>query len=101
MPVSATPAAFTSSKSFSLARIHVVISGNRSPSARHSSSALRSLSLYRKNSLCRTIPFSPPKRDISLYRSTICFTVNGEVDCCPSRKVVSVIHISDGISIGT
>ena len=47
------------------------------------------------------MPFFPPRRLISLYRSTICLTVKGAVDCCPSRKVVSVIQISFGIFIGT
>ena len=101
MPVSATPACFTSSKSFSFARIHVVISGNFNPRSWQALSAARSLSLYRKNSLWRTMPFGPPRRDMSLNRSTICCTVKGEVDCCPSRKVVSVIQISAGISMGT
>ena len=47
------------------------------------------------------MPFGPPRRWSILYRSTICPTVNGAWDCCPSRKVVSVIQISSGMLIGT
>ena len=32
---------------------------------------------------------------------TICSTVYGSTDCCPSRRDVSVIQISSGMFIGT
>ena len=38
---------------------------------------------------------------MSLKRCRICSGVKGLTDCCPSRKVVSVIQISSGICIGT
>ena len=47
------------------------------------------------------MPLGPPRRAISLNRSTICLTVKGEVDCCPSRKVVSVIQMFSGMFMGT
>ena len=47
------------------------------------------------------MPYGPPRRDISLNRSTICCTVYGSTDCCPSRKDVSLIHMSSGMPMGT
>ena len=101
MPVSLMPRSRTSLKSSSLALIHAVISGNLRSSSRHLSRALLSFSVYTKNSDWRIIPYGPPSLEISLNRSTICFTEYGAIDCCPSRKVVSVIQMSSGMFIGT
>ena len=47
------------------------------------------------------IPFGPDSRDMSRNRSTVCCTVKGAVDCCPSRNVVSVIQMFSGVLCGT